>query len=256
MYSQLIVLSDPVKGREDEYNDWYTWVHIRDVMRLSPSVVAVQRFRRAAQQLMPVAGSKYPQAYMAIYENTDPVRMTADHAPIFTDDLPISSAYSYETDTCCAYFDTTLERTTVPGQHPKGDLIVEWIEAAADSPSFANWYANVRFPALMQLPGVFRGMVSKASAHQMDPGGNRAAFTAVYRTRDLEGTLRAWAKVEAASPAPWQPGDVTVGCFTPLIDRVTRIEVMEPDETSRETARRKREAMGDRVHRGIPAQAA
>jgi hypothetical protein len=90
----------------------------------------------------------------------------------------------------------------------------------------------------------------------MDPNSGCAAFTAIYRTTDLDATLKVWNQVTATSPVPWKPGDVTVGCFTPLIDRVTRIEVMEPDEASRETARRKREAMGDRVHRGIPAQAA
>ena len=52
MYSHLIVLTEPVAGRDDDFNDWYTWVHIRDVMRMSPVVIAVQRFKRSAQQLV------------------------------------------------------------------------------------------------------------------------------------------------------------------------------------------------------------
>ena len=45
----LIVLTNPVDGREDEYNDWYTNVHLDDVLKV-PGVVAAQRFRRSNHQ--------------------------------------------------------------------------------------------------------------------------------------------------------------------------------------------------------------
>lgn len=41
------VHSNPVPGREDEYNDWYTNQHLSDVLA-SPGFVAAQRFEVAA----------------------------------------------------------------------------------------------------------------------------------------------------------------------------------------------------------------
>ena len=64
-----VVLSNPVAGREDEYNDWYSKRHLTDVTAV-PGFVAAQRFR-----LMDDAAEGAPrQRYMAIYtmETDDP----------------------------------------------------------------------------------------------------------------------------------------------------------------------------------------
>src|SRR5882724_8091499 len=105
MYSHLIVLTEAVAGRDDDFNDWYTWVHIRDVMRMSPVVIAVQRFKRSAQQLAGGSSGRYLQQYFGIYENTDPPRLSADHKWVFTDEMPITTALS-ENNVCEAYYDT------------------------------------------------------------------------------------------------------------------------------------------------------
>ena len=61
---QMIVLSNAVAGREDEYNKWYTEVHVPDVLKV-PGVVAAQRYRLAQSQ----RGSKPSQwQYAAIYD--------------------------------------------------------------------------------------------------------------------------------------------------------------------------------------------
>jgi len=39
----LIALTNPVDGRDDEFNDWYTNEHLDDVLKL-PGMVAAQRF--------------------------------------------------------------------------------------------------------------------------------------------------------------------------------------------------------------------
>jgi hypothetical protein len=201
--------------------------------------------------LFPAETARYPQNYLALYENADPVRMTHDHKPLFSDEMPISSAFSYA-NTCCAYYDMLVARNQSPGLRPAADLIVEWIEARPDEAGFVDWYANERFPALMRMPGVVSGTVGKAAVHQMPGIGPRPEFTAIYRTTNLRESLQAFNQVKAAASAPWNPADAAVGCFTPLTDRVTLTEVMEPDPASRETARRKREAMGDRKHRAPP----
>jgi hypothetical protein len=55
---QLLVFSNPVEGREQEYNDWYTNRHIHDIVKL-PGFVSAQRFE--------VKGEA-PHRYLAIYD--------------------------------------------------------------------------------------------------------------------------------------------------------------------------------------------
>lgn len=59
---KYIVLSNPVAGREEEYNDWYSNTHIRDVVKV-PGIVAAQRFK---------AASDSPYAYVAVYDLEGP----------------------------------------------------------------------------------------------------------------------------------------------------------------------------------------
>jgi hypothetical protein len=251
MYNQLVVLSEPVAGREDEFNDWYSFVHIRDVMRLSRVVIAVQRFKKTDLQLTPGGSKRYPQPYLALYENTDPVRMTADHAPCFTADMPISSAYSFN-NIGEAYYDTVIARTKTAGDLPKTDLIIERIERSADKTGFADWYVTMRFPALMNLTGVVSGLFGHESTHQMYEVGARPAYTAVYRTTDLAASLNAWRQYATAAHVPWKAGEADVDCYTPIIERVTAQQVADADPATRAFMQAKREAMGDRLHKGPP----
>jgi len=60
----LVVLTEPVAGREDEYNDWYDHTHLRDVVGLD-GFASAQRYAFVA----PHADSDSPlYRYLAIYE--------------------------------------------------------------------------------------------------------------------------------------------------------------------------------------------
>jgi len=59
-----IVLSNPVAGREEEYNKWYTEKHIMDALEI-PGIQAVQRFALADVQRR---DPPYQWKYMVIYE--------------------------------------------------------------------------------------------------------------------------------------------------------------------------------------------
>jgi hypothetical protein len=56
----LVVLTNAVEGRTDEYNDWYTNQHLADVLRV-PGFTAARRFK--AEEGFPT-----PHAYLALYE--------------------------------------------------------------------------------------------------------------------------------------------------------------------------------------------
>jgi len=60
----LLVLTNPVDGREDEFNDWYTNRHLDDVLQV-PGIVAAQRFALSPVQRMT---PPLPWTYFAIYE--------------------------------------------------------------------------------------------------------------------------------------------------------------------------------------------
>jgi hypothetical protein len=61
----MIVLSNAVAGRESEYNEWYTHVHLPEVLQV-PGLVAAQRFKLGKAQREGAPPSQWQ--YAAIYE--------------------------------------------------------------------------------------------------------------------------------------------------------------------------------------------
>jgi len=67
----VIVLSNPVAGREAEFNAWYTNTHILDLLKC-PGVITAQRFKAVEAQSPNAA-----QRYIAQYEvETDDLAAT------------------------------------------------------------------------------------------------------------------------------------------------------------------------------------
>jgi hypothetical protein len=60
----LVVYSNPVEGREQEYNDWYSNQHLSDLLAI-PGVISARRFKLSRTQ---VAEAAQPYQYLAIYE--------------------------------------------------------------------------------------------------------------------------------------------------------------------------------------------
>lgn len=92
---KFIVFTNPVAGREDEYNEWYTQQHLKDVLKV-PGVVAAQRFRTTPSQRAP---EPLPYKYVAIYElETDDVAgiMAEIGRRSGTDAMPMSTALAAE----------------------------------------------------------------------------------------------------------------------------------------------------------------
>lgn len=91
----LIALTNPLEGRDDEFNDWYTNEHLPDVFKL-PGIVAAQRY-----QLSDVQYRSGPMdwKYMAVYEiEIDDLSVTLDAlaAASGTDAMKLSPAISPE----------------------------------------------------------------------------------------------------------------------------------------------------------------
>jgi len=243
VYNQHLLLTDSLKGRETEFDDWYVWVHIRDVMGMKASAIAAQCFRRTDLQLRSGPG-KYRQRFLALYENSDPQIMTG-HGAMIPADMLISSSMDPSVGHGGGYCDTVVEHTKAPGKWPRTDLITEWIEPRAATPANIEWYLCSRFPAVMRDPEVVSGWLGKTSDHQLYQAA-RPAYVAIYRTARLDSSIRAWQSLEAAAPAPWSHEDVPVMCFAPVCERVTRLQVLEPDAMTLQIAQAKRDAVQPR----------
>ncbi|MBT3532861.1 MAG: hypothetical protein HN478_03220 [Rhodospirillaceae bacterium] len=59
----LVVLTNPVAGKEDEFNDWYSNIHIQEICQLS-GFKSAQRFKLGDAQMGPGGA----HGYLAIYE--------------------------------------------------------------------------------------------------------------------------------------------------------------------------------------------
>ena len=92
---RLLAFNNPVPGREDEYNTWYTNQHLPDVLR-TPGFKRAQRFRLTPTQK---AGTPQTYQYMAMYEceaEHPQQLLDALAARVGTPDCPVSSALSNE----------------------------------------------------------------------------------------------------------------------------------------------------------------
>lgn len=92
----LLVLSNQRDGRHDDFNDWYSHVHVRDLMRL-PGSLAVQRLRLAPDGVVQAVGIVHDRQfdYLAVYECHDIERVSADHGAVFTPMMLISDSFDF-----------------------------------------------------------------------------------------------------------------------------------------------------------------
>ena len=100
---KMVVLSNPVAGREDEYNDWYQNTHLGDIVSL-PGFKSARRFKLADGMVVPD-----PYRYMAVYEiETDDLDATlkgliesAENGTIYVSDtLDSDNAYAVIYEAC------------------------------------------------------------------------------------------------------------------------------------------------------------
>jgi hypothetical protein len=89
---RFLVISNPVAGREAEFNDWYDHQHLYDVLN-------VPGFR-AAQRFTAVGDTTLPGRYVAIYEmeTDDPSATLAElNGRAGTAAMPLSDALDFST---------------------------------------------------------------------------------------------------------------------------------------------------------------
>jgi hypothetical protein len=241
----LIVMSNPLGGRHAEFNDWYSHVHIRDVMRL-PGASAVQRLRMTQRQVaaVPCVVPDRSFAYLAVYECDDIERVSAGHDVVFTPMMLISDSFDFTMRE--AYYRPLVHRQKAGARLHEGAYVVERFAQSAGT-DFASWYDRERMPALMALPGVVSGTLATVADHQMLSPHPDSWFVGLYRTQNVEATVAAWCDAPCLSDT-----EALVSCYEPLIARLPAKDVVFPSAAGRLAEAKARVALGNKVYPGFP----
>jgi hypothetical protein len=196
----MIVFSNPLPGREAEFDDWYTHVHMRDVLRGCPGAIHVQRFRAAADQA--VGSPRY--GFLAVYVGDHHGFTTGHRELIFGNEMPISAAFDVP-DHRAAYYDIVCGSD--PAESAGDDLLVERAAARGE-------LGDVE--ARLRAPGVRSGLLARVAGHQLFPQHEDTAAVGLYRLADPATALLDW---------PTLGRGVELARYTPLTPRVTAEEV-------------------------------
>lgn len=241
----LIVMSNPLDGHHNEFNDWYSHVHIRDVMRL-PGSSAVQRLRLTEGQVVSTPGVVPDRSfeYLAVYECDDIERVSAGHDVVFSPMMLISDSFDFVMRE--AYYRPLIHRQHSGVPLHEGAYVLERFPQSVGG-DFASWYDCERMPALMALPGVVAGTFSAVADHQMLAPHSDSWFVGLYRTRDVGATLAAWGGAPVRSEA-----SALVACYEPLMPRLPAKDVLCPSAAGRLAEARARVALGAKVYTGFP----
>jgi hypothetical protein len=224
----LVVYSDAVPGREAEFNDWYTHVHIRDVMRI-PGALAVQRFELCE------SGSTAPPSflpggarYLAIYAFSDTRKAIDVHLDdCFSERMPISDSLDVgkSQDTFYEPVDRLFSAPDADRTAGEAGLV---LIASATRPSREKKSAS----------GIADGQVYERSRTQLMPTG-APRFLGIY-----PATRRPLSALTAIGGAACE-----FAHYRALMPRLTAQEVLCAGPKQRAIESLARAALGDRLHR-------
>jgi hypothetical protein len=105
----FVVFTNPVEGREDEFNDWYDNRHLPDVLAVQ-GFVAAQRFRLSETD----PAQEFPHRYLALYEvdTEDLEKVTLALAAAGDSGAMMISGSLDRPDAIAKYFTPITERVT------------------------------------------------------------------------------------------------------------------------------------------------
>lgn len=225
MHATLTVLTDALEGRDAEFNDWYTNVHIRDVMRFGGSI-RVHRLVASAVQLETPS-----HRYFTLYDTFDPALLSQEHHDaVGTRRMVVKIDYD-KPRIINGYYYPIASRTNDPVCLTPDDqpLILEQIDVpAALRQQLEDWYATTRLAEFLKQPGHVSGTLMR-----FDPAGQLAQFTPIYshialwRVTNISEAIESWRDV----PAGLLEGlKRRVSCFEPMAPYLTRDQVQTASE--------------------------
>jgi hypothetical protein len=167
----LVVLTNSIEGRDDDFNDWYTNIHTHDALGYRGSI-AQQRFTLAADQVQDYPDGFVSQ-YLALYEVFDAQRFVQEHIDYAqTDRMVVEDSIDISRLDDFHYY-PLQSRDKAPRTFHAGSVVMEQIAAKpGEEAAFREWYND------HYLPGRFReeGIVTCALL-AYDPYAQLVAFS-------------------------------------------------------------------------------
>lgn len=224
----LVVLTKPVAGREDDFNDWYTNIHTRDALRFR-GAIAQQRFRLSAGQVQDFEGGAYHSPYLALYEVFDAHRFAREHVDwgltpkmVCEDSIDVSRMDDFH------YYPLQF-RDRSPRTLGSCSAVLEQImPAQGRERQFRDWYNDE------YLPQRFRDeRIASAAFLQFDPHGQifthlpEQDYVGIWRLAD-DGARDLWRSETLANCPLVDARRSVVTCWDILTPRLTEDDVLHP----------------------------
>lgn len=221
----LVVLTKPVVGRDDDFNDWYTNVHLRDAMRFRGSI-ATQRFGFSPEQVQ-----DYPDGfvadYLALYEVYDAARFSQEHVDsaltprmVVEDSIDISRLDDFH------YYPLQF-RDKAPRTASIGSVVLEQIRTKpGQEAQFREWYNEHYLPDKIRQPGVSSGAFLAYLPHgQLVEFPPEHDHVGIYRLSD-DSARAGWRNRRALRECPHVDASaLAITCWDVLTPRITEDDV-------------------------------
>jgi hypothetical protein len=243
----LVVLTKAQRGREDDLDDWYTNIHIRDALRFRGSITA-QRFSRSASQPMPLPDS-FDWQCLALYDVFDPERFSREHwENALTSRMMVTDAIDDRVLEDYHYYPLAF-RNNDPETVHSGGVILEQLNAAEGQESvFREWYADEYLPQASRRGGVQSGGFAMFRTYgQMIPTTPSHNYVGIYKVNNAKA-WRSWRESKLLAEATCvDQASLRVTHWDWLTAKLTKDAVQNPTSEGLAAEERARRRMGDRV---------
>jgi hypothetical protein len=243
----LVVLTKARPGREDDLDDWYSNIHIRDALRFRGSITA-QRFSRSSDQPMDLPAS-FDWQCLALYDVFDAERFSREHwENALTSRMMVTDAIDDSVLEDYHYYPLAF-RDNDPGTAHSGGVILEQLNAEpGQDREFREWYAGSYLPQAARRPGVQSASFAMFRSHgQMIPTTPSHNYVGIYKVNDA-AAWQAWQASPVLAEAPCvDQATLRITHWDWLTARLTKDAVQNPTSAGLAAEEQARLRMGDRV---------
>lgn len=246
----LVVMTKAHPNREDDLDDWYTNIHIRDALRFRGSITA-QRFIRSTEQPMDLPES-FDWQCLALYDVFDAERFSREHWDnALTSRMMVTNAIDDSVLEDYHYYPLAF-RDNDPATCHSGGVVLEQLNATpGQDQDLRDWYVEQYMPQAAKRPGVqSAGFLMFRSYGQMIPTTPSYNYVGIYKVNDVN-SWQTWQGTPLLAGAPCvDQSSLRVTNWEHLTVKLTKDAVQNPTSQGLAAEEQARAHMGDKVLTG------
>lgn len=224
----LVVFTNPVEGRDEDFNDWYTNIHTRDALRFRGSI-AQQRFSLSDEQVQEFPGGQFFAKYLALYEVFDAERFVQEHIDnALTTRMMVENSIDMSRMDDFHYYPLQY-RDKAPRTFQTGSVVIEQIKAiSGQEAAFRDWYNDTYLPARFRQDGIITGALLAFDGHgQLVEFSPEHDYVGLWRLSD-DAARELWRSDELRECPFIDQASLAVTCWEILTERMTEDAVHYP----------------------------